>query len=123
MSTKSPLKRDTTRTLAVAGVLLLALLATGIVADFMSFDRTDGGYEPPYEDYTGEPVDWTTVETTPTGMYKNGYVLDVRVNCTSGMMQFDIFGMVIPFRKFSPRAIAVHKPREACLERGFTPEF
>ena len=107
----------------VAAVLLLALLTTGIVADFMSFERTDGGYEPPYENYTGEPMDWTTVEITRTGMHKDGYVLDVRVNCTSGMMHFDIFGIVIPFRKFSPRAIAVHKPREACLERGFTPEF
>ena len=56
-------------------------------------------------------------------MHKDGYVLDVRVNCTSGMMHFDFFGIAVQFRKFSPRAIAVHKPREACLERGFTPEF
>ena len=123
MITNTPLMRNTKRIFVVVGVLLLALLTTGIVADVMAFDRTDGGYEPPYTDYTGEPIDWTTVETTRTGMHKNGYVLDVRVNCTSGMMHFDFFGIGIPFRKFSPRAIAVHKPREACQERGFTPEF
>ena len=123
MTINIPLMGNTKRKLVVGCVLLLTLLASGVVADVMSFDRTDGGYEPPYINYMGEPIDWTTVETTSTGMHKDGFVLDVRVNCITGMMHFDAFGIVVPFRKFSPRAIAVHKPREACLERGFTPEF
>ncbi len=111
------------RTALAAGVVLVAIFIVGFVADFLSFDRTKGGYEPPYSDYTGEPIDWTTVETTPTGMSKPGYVLDVFVDCTSGMMHLGLFGIKIPVRKFSPRALVVHKPREACAERGFSPEF
>jgi hypothetical protein len=106
-----------------AGVALVAIFITGFIADLLSFDRTKGGYEPPYSDYTGEPIDWTAVETTPTGMSKSGYVVDVFVDCTSGMMHFALLGIKIPFRKFSPRALVVHKPREACAERGFSPEF
>ena len=111
------------RTALATCVLLVVLFGAGLVADFLSFDRTKGGYEPPYTEYTGEPIDWTTVQTTPTGMRKPGYVLDVFVNCTSGMMHFGLFGIKIPFRKFSPRALVVHKPRKACAERGFTPQF
>lgn len=123
MATKSSRRRGIKRAFVAAGVLLVAILVTGVVIDVLSFDRTKGGYEPPYTGYTGEPVDWTTVEITPSGMRKTGYVVDVLVDCTSGMMHFRVFGMSIPFRKFSPRALVVHKPREACLERGFKPEF
>jgi hypothetical protein len=80
MITNRLLMQNTRRIFVAAVVLLLALLTTGIVADVMSFDPTDGGYEPPYTDYTGEPIDRATVGTTRTGMHKDGYVLDVRVN-------------------------------------------
>jgi len=111
------------RLILAAVVVPVVIFVAGLVADFLSFDRTKGGYEPPYTGYTGQPVDWSTVETTPTGMRKNGYVLDVIVDCTSGMMHFGVLGFEFPFRKFSPRALAVHKPREACAKRGFSPEF
>lgn len=123
MAAKSSSRRRYKRAIIAAGVLLVAILATGVVIDVLSFDRTKGGYEPPYTGYTGEPADWTAAEITPSGMRKTGYVMDVLFNCTSGMMHFRVLGMSIPFRKFSPRALVVHKPREACLERGFTPEF
>ncbi len=123
MTTNPAGPRRTKLAFIAVAALLIAMAAAGIVADVSSFDRTRGGYEPPYTDYTGEPVDWTTVETTPSGMRKTGYVMDVTVDCTSGMMHIDVVGVVIPFRKFSPRALVVHKPREACLERGFMPEF
>jgi hypothetical protein len=41
----------------------------------------------------------------------------------TGMISFEIYGQVIPFRPFSPRALAVHQPREACIARGFSPTF
>ena len=81
------------RTALVAVVVLVSLLIAGLVADFLSFDRTKGGYEPPYTDYTGEPIDWATVETTPTGMRKSGYILDGFVDCTTGMMHFGLLGI------------------------------
>ncbi len=43
---------------AVLGVLFLALFLGGAIADYKSFDRTKGGYEPPYTEYTGEPINW-----------------------------------------------------------------
>ncbi len=107
----------------IALAVAVALLAAGVIADFRAFDRTEGGYDPPYTGYTGEPVDWNEGSVTEEGFLREGYVLDVYADCTSGLITFGVLGMKIPFRKFSPRAIAVHKPREACTERGFTPEF
>ena len=108
--------------LAMTGAALIAVLA-GAAADIGSFDRTRGGYEPPYQGFTGEPIDWSTVETTATGMLRRGWVIDFLADCTTGMMHGRILGLEIPFRPFSQRAIVVHRPREACEDRGFTPEF
>ena len=105
-----------------AGLALLAVLA-GVIADVRAFDRTRGGYDPPYTGFTGTPIDWSTVRTTPTGMLRPGWVIDVLADCTSGMITGRILGVEIPFRPFSDRAIAVHRPREACAARGFTPQF
>ncbi len=107
----------------LALALAVGLVAAGAIADFRSFDRTKGGYDPPYTGYTGEPTDWSEGTVTAEGFFRDGYVLDVYANCASGMITFGLLGMKIPFRKFSPRAIAVHKPREACAEQGFTPVF
>jgi hypothetical protein len=105
------------------GVALFVVLIIGFVQDVRSFDRTSGGYEPPYADYTGNPIDWATLEITSEGMVNRGYIVNVRINCTSGMMHFEALGIEVPFRAFSPRALVVHRPREACEERGFSPAF
>lgn len=59
----------------------------------------------------------------PTGMARRGHVLNFLVDCTTGMISIEVFKLKIPFRKRSPRALAVHKPREACEARGFQPAF
>ena len=105
------------------GVLLTGILLTGISLDVASFDRTKGGYEAPYTGYTGEPTDWSVADCTAQGMARRGYVVTMLVNCTTGMISVEVFKQEIEFRVFSPRAIAVHKPREACRERGFEPQF
>ncbi|GAA0701045.1 hypothetical protein ACK8HJ_16190 [Vreelandella titanicae] len=91
--------------------------------DFRSFDQTQGGYEPPYTDFTGQPIRWQELDTTTTGMVHRGYLVDVLIDCRSGMMTFDVFGMEFPWRSFSERALVVHKPRDACEDRGFSPRF
>jgi hypothetical protein len=108
---------------AAIGVVLAAGLGAGFALDVAAFDNTRGGYDPPYTNYTGEPIDWSVMDVTPTGMASRGHVINVLVDCTTGMMHFETFGVAIPFREFSPRALAVHQPREACMERGFTPAF
>ena len=93
-------------------------------ADGLSFDRTSGGYEPPYtDDYTGEPIDWEAAHLTEEGFFKEGYVVDLYVDCTSGMVSFEVYGSRWDWRELSGRALAVHKPAEACEIEGFTPDF
>ena len=108
---------------AALGLVLTLLIIIGAAIDIATFDRTRGGYEPPYTGYTGQPIDWAEIDVTKTGMARRGYVLNTLFNCTSGTISAEIFGQEIPFRKVSERGIVVHKPREACIERGFQPEF
>jgi hypothetical protein len=109
--------------LRASGAAAAALVLAGLVADLRSFDTTSVGYEPPYRDFTGDPIDWSQTETTETGMRKPGHVVAFSLDCTSGMIRFETLGLQIDFREVSPRALAVHKPREACAQRGFTPAF
>lgn len=122
MATKTAF-RIARHTFAVVGVALTALIAIGVTRDVQSFDQTRGGYEAPYTGYTGTPIDWADLDVTATGMAHRGHVVNILINCTTGMMTFEVFKLHIPFRPFSPRALAVHKPREACMERNFSPEF
>ncbi len=105
------------------GVLATVLFLTGLGLDVASFDRSKGGYESPYTGYTGAPTDWSLADRTATGMARRGYVTTMLVDCTTGMISIEIFKQDIEFRVFSPRAIAVHKPREACRDLGFEPKF
>jgi hypothetical protein len=109
--------------LAAFGAVVAILLVAGFVQDVRSFDGTSGGYDPPYTDYTGEPIDWARLDVTSEGMAHRGHVVNVLIDCTSGMMSFEVFRVVVPLRAFSDRALAVHKPREACQARGFEPAF
>jgi hypothetical protein len=63
-----------TKAFALAGVIWTFGLALGLALDIRDFDRTKGGYEPPYEGVTGEPIDWASLDLTPTGLVKRGYV-------------------------------------------------
>ncbi|PCF93912.1 hypothetical protein [Vreelandella nigrificans] len=108
---------------ALVGFVSVLLLCIGLIMDFRSIDQTQGGYEPPYTDFTGQPIRWQELDTTATGMVHRGYVVDVLIDCSSGMMTFDVFGLAIPWRNFSDRVLVVHKPRDACEERGFSPRF
>jgi hypothetical protein len=111
------------RALAVLALALAALLVGGVIADGLSFDRTSGGYEPPYTDYTGEPIDWEAAHVTEEGFFKDGYVVDLYVDCTAGAVSFEVYGRRWDWREFSGRALAVHEPAEACESEGFTPDF
>lgn len=117
------LRRISVYGFAILGVLLTGLLAGGVVADGLSFDRTRGGYEPPYTGYTGTPIDWEAAHVTEEGFFDDGYVVDGLVNCTSGMVSLEVYGVRWDWRKLSERALVVHEPAEACREAGFEPRF
>jgi hypothetical protein len=103
--------------------VLTSLLVGGLVADGLSFDRTSGGYEPPYTGYTGEPIDREAAHVTGEGFFKDGYVLDLYVDCTTGMVSFEVYGRRWEWRELSGRALVVHRPAEACESEGFRPDF
>ena len=105
------------------GLVLTFLLIIGATNDFASFDRTKGGYEPPYEGYTGEPIDWDEGDLTKTGMVRRGKVINTLFNCTSGMISFEIYGKQIEFRVVSERGIKVHKPRKRAWKEDFNRRF
>ena len=108
---------------ALLGLILTTLIIIGLVFDIKNFDRTKGGYNPPYEGVTGEPVDWSSMDLTSTGLVNRGYVVNVLVNGTNGIISFEVFKQRFDWQTFSGRALVVHKPREALLKRGFKPEF
>ena len=110
-------------TFAALGVVLSGALIAGFMTDVRNIDHTSGGYEAPYTDWTGTPIDWSAGSVSATGIRGRGYVFDTLVDCTTGMVSFELFRQRIDYRPVSPRAIAVHKPREACRERGFDPRF
>lgn len=117
------IRNTLTRAFSAFGAVAAILLLAGFVQDVRSFDGTSGGHEPPYTDYTGEPIDWAGLDITGDGMAYRGHVVNVLIDCTSGMMSFELFKLTVPFRAFSARALAVHKPREACQARGFQTAF
>jgi hypothetical protein len=108
---------------AALGLALAAFLVGGVIADGLSFDRTSGAYEPPYTGYAGEPIDWKAAHVTEEGFFKDGYVVDLYVDCTAGMVSFEVYGGRWDWRELSGRALVVHEPAEACRSEGFTPGF
>lgn len=121
--THSPTRKRLVRAGAALAALLVLAFGGGLFLDVRAFDRTQGGYEAPYTDFTGTPTDWSRMASTPHGMRADGHVLTVHIDCTTGMMEFELLGIRFPFREFSERALVVHRPREACIERGFAPAF
>ncbi|MCC5860169.1 MAG: hypothetical protein JJT90_18610 [Ectothiorhodospiraceae bacterium] len=121
--TASRFWRATQALFALIGFITVVMLLIGFMLDVRAIDSTRGGHEPPYTDYSGEPIRWESLDTTANGMVYRGRVLDVLIDCHNGMMHFDIFGLEVPWRALSERALIVHKPAEACRERGFEPRF
>jgi hypothetical protein len=109
--------------LATVGALTLVVTVVGAALDLSELDQTRGGYEPPHEGWTGTPIDWSAGAVTPTGYLNPGRVIDMELDCTSGMLSFGVLGVAVDYRVVSERAIVVHRPREACAEAGFVPEF
>ena len=90
--------------------------------DVKSADNTQGGYEYPFEGWSGTPIDFSVMYQTKEGLFKKGYVVDQLFNCNIGLITWEVFGVIKgEFRLFSERAIVVHKPQDECKARGFNP--
>jgi hypothetical protein len=111
------------RIFAFIGVSFLVFFSVALYLDIQEMDKTKGGYEAPYTGATGETIDWASMDLTSAGLVRRGKVLNFMVNGTTGMISLQLLGFTFEARKLSERAIAVHKPREAFIARGFTPAF
>ena len=108
------------RTLTTVGSITVILLVIGLFLDFSKFDQTSGGYEYPYSGWTGAPINFADSYTTPEGMYRPGYVVDLYIDCSTGQLTFNVLKMTrVDFRALSDRAKVIHKPQLVCKERGF----
>ncbi|MFT6156827.1 MAG: hypothetical protein ACI9I4_001735 [Neolewinella sp.] len=107
-------------TFSAVGIFVILALVLGLVADIRSADSTKGGYEHPFEGWSGKTIDFSAMYQTKDGLYKSGYVVDQFFNCNTGMISWEILGFIKgEFRQFSERAIVVHKPQDECKARGF----
>ena len=79
------------KSFAAVGLAFVLTIMLGIYLDVKDFGKTKGGYEPPYVGVTGESIDWSRLDITSTGLAKRGYVINVLVNGTTGMISFEIF--------------------------------
>lgn len=117
---RNPILRGFTGLLAVVGLATIIYLVAGLAVDISEFDQTSGGYDYPFDGWTGTPVDYSEMFITPEGMYKRGRVIDLYFNCETGMISYSFLSLGRgDFREFSDRAKAVHQPQIACQEFGF----
>lgn len=108
---------------AALGAAAVTLLTIGIAIDVANIDQTSGGYEAPFDGWTGTPIDWSANTVSVEGFRQPGLVMDILYNCTTGMISAETFGVEVNFRVLSERAVAIHKPVEACEAEGFSPDF
>lgn len=123
MST-SVLRWPSWKLIAIAISLLFIGVSALLVRDALRIDPTSGGYSAPYDDFEGEPIDWSAQAQTERGFRgEGGIMLNASLNCTSGQIRLHVGPFSIDYRKLSERAIAVHKPHVSCIERGFEPQW
>jgi len=90
------------------GLFFIILFSIALYLDIKEIDKTEGGYKPPYSGFTGETIDWDSMDLSSTGLVKRGYVLNILVNGTTGMISFELLGISFEARKLSERAIIEH---------------
>ncbi len=114
------LRRAAVGLLAVTGFITLLALAAAVVTGVRDADGTSGGYDYPYQGWTGTPIDYPAWYLTEEGLFWPGPVVDQALNCTTGQLTLKVFGVAdIEFRPLSDRAKVIHQPQIACREKGF----
>lgn len=105
--------------LACIGLIGSLYIIGAALNDIGGFDRTRGGYEPPYTGYTGTPIQRDEIALEGELVVMRGRVIDSEMSCTTGAWSFNLLGFSIPYRTVSERALVVHQPQAFCRENGF----
>lgn len=107
-------------TMAVIGSVFSLWFVVTTINEVSVIDQTSGGYEYPFESWTGTPTDYYTWYATPTGLFFDGRAADLHINCTTGRLVISVLSTInYNFRDFSDRAKVVHQPQMTCRDRGF----
>jgi hypothetical protein len=101
------------------GLLLSGYIVIADIVDVFSTDQTRGGYEAPYTDFTGTPIQIEQVALEYDQLIIRGRVIDSEISCRTGMWNFNLLGLTIPYRTVSERALVVHQPQAFCRAAGF----
>jgi|AntRauTorckE5430_2_1112549.scaffolds.fasta_scaffold25372_2 hypothetical protein len=81
------------KTFSFIGLSFIILFSIALYLDIKEIDKTEGGYKPLYSGFTGETIDWDSMDLSSTGLVKRGYVLNILVNGTTGMISFELLGI------------------------------
>jgi hypothetical protein len=105
---------------ALTGLATVVSLLVAVVIGVQDADRTNGGYEYPYQGWTGTPIDYPSWYLSEKGLFLPGPIVDQDLNCTTGQLTLKVFGIIdIEFRPLSDRAKVIHQPQVACRDKGF----
>ena len=106
--------------MAAIGLIFSLWFIVETINEVSVIDQTSGGYEYPFEGWTGTPTDYDAWYATPTGLFFDGRAADLHINCTTGRLVISVLSTVdYNFRDFSDRAKVVHQPQMTCRDRGF----
>jgi len=101
------------------GFLALVLLIVGIFLDSEQirpfFGRTGDDHH--------DSIHLEHFDETNTGLVWRGYVVDVHLNCRTGLTTFEAYYQRLDYERLPAELVERHRAREICIAHGFQPQF
>ena len=109
---------------SLIGLFTVVMLVVVLWVDFSAMDPANGHY--PNANSTvsaGEPISFESIDATPTGFAKRGYLLDLLLLCRTGRLSLEFFKWQFDIGKMPEPDVRLHKPQLFCKKRGLTTLF
>ncbi len=109
---------------SLVGLFAVVLMATAFWFDINQMDPGNGHYMKGGEAVlAGESISFESVEATPEGYAKRGFLLDLLLECRTGRLNLELFKWQFNLGKMSESEVQLHKPNIACKKRGLQTLF
>ena len=105
---------------SLIGLFTVVMLVVALWVDFSAMDPANGHY--PNANGTvsaGEPISFESIDATPEGFAKRGYLLDLLLQCRTGRLSLELFKWHFDIGKMPEPAVRLHNPQLVCKKRGF----